>query len=74
MQWWDYLTVIASFLIVAWFVKVMLTGDGERADEDEARTFFDEHGHWPDEPESLGDWREAREHADARDERPARQP
>jgi hypothetical protein len=24
-------------------------GDRERDDEDRARTFFDEHGYWPDE-------------------------
>ena len=27
-----------------------VTGDRRRDEEDEARAFFDEHGHWPDEP------------------------
>jgi hypothetical protein len=30
--------------------RVGVTGDRERATEDEARDFFDRHGHWPDEP------------------------
>lgn len=29
--------------------RVGVTGDRERDVEDDARTFFDEHGHWPDE-------------------------
>lgn len=30
--------------------RVGVTGDHERADEDAARLFFDEHGRWPDDP------------------------
>jgi hypothetical protein len=30
--------------------RVGVTGDRDRATEDEARDFFDRHGHWPDEP------------------------
>jgi hypothetical protein len=30
--------------------RVGVKGDRERATEDEARDFFDRHGHWPDEP------------------------
>ena len=29
-----------------------VAGDSERDDEDAARAYFDEHGHWPDEPPS----------------------
>ncbi|HET8535731.1 MAG TPA: hypothetical protein VFL73_01005 [Solirubrobacteraceae bacterium] len=29
--------------------RVGVKGDRERATEDEARDFFDRHGHWPDE-------------------------
>jgi hypothetical protein len=29
--------------------RVGVTGDRERDDEDRARAYFDEHGHWPDE-------------------------
>jgi hypothetical protein len=30
--------------------RIGVKGDVERDDEEAARTFFDEHGHWPDEP------------------------
>jgi hypothetical protein len=37
-----------------WLLNVLYRvggkGDRERATEDEARDFFDRHGHWPDEP------------------------
>ena len=29
--------------------RVGVTGDHERKSEDEARAYFDQHGHWPDE-------------------------
>jgi hypothetical protein len=29
--------------------RVGVSGDRERASEDEAREYFDRHGHWPDE-------------------------
>jgi hypothetical protein len=29
-------------------------GDEERQAEEDARTFFSEHGHWPDEPPPPG--------------------
>jgi hypothetical protein len=35
--------------------RVGVTGDRERATEDEARDFFDRHGHWPDEPPPARD-------------------
>ena len=45
----DAASVIASFLAIAWLVKTIFTGNDDRADEDDARQFFDRHGHWPDE-------------------------
>ena len=45
----DVISVVGSFAAIGWLVKVMLTGEPERAEEDDARAFFDEHGHWPDE-------------------------
>jgi hypothetical protein len=30
--------------------RVGVTGDRERSQEDDARAYFDRHGHWPDEP------------------------
>ena len=49
MQVWDWAAIAASFLVIAWFAWFMLQGDPERGDEDAARDFFDQHGHWPDE-------------------------
>ncbi len=53
----DAISVIAAFAAIGWLVKVILTGDDERSDEDEARRFFDEHGHWPDEDPSEAERR-----------------
>jgi hypothetical protein len=47
----DIISIAAAFAVIAWFIKVV-TGrdrDKERFEEDDARTYFDEHGHWPDE-------------------------
>jgi hypothetical protein len=30
--------------------RIGFSGDRERVEEDDARSFFDRHGHWPDEP------------------------
>jgi hypothetical protein len=33
--------------------RIGVQGDRERDTEQSARDFFDEHGHWPDEPPSA---------------------
>ena len=47
----DFLSIAAAFAAIGWFVKTVLAKDrdAERFEEDDARDFFDEHGHWPDE-------------------------
>jgi hypothetical protein len=40
---------VAGVAGIAWILWVMRHGDRDRHEEDAARTFFDEHGHWPDE-------------------------
>ena len=47
----DILSIIAAFAVTGWFIKLVTASDrdAERFDEDDARAFFDEHGHWPDE-------------------------
>lgn len=40
---------VAGVVGIAWILWVMRHGDQDRYDEDAARAFFDEHGHWPDE-------------------------
>ncbi|HEU4973516.1 MAG TPA: hypothetical protein VFT50_00390 [Baekduia sp.] len=43
------LTVVAGVVGIAWILYLTRNGDKDRYDEDAARQFFDEHGHWPDE-------------------------
>ncbi len=33
--------------LVSWLYRVGVEGDGERADEERARRYFDRHGRWP---------------------------
>lgn len=40
---------VAGVAGIIWILYVMRHGDKDRYAEDDARTFFDEHGHWPDE-------------------------
>jgi hypothetical protein len=40
---------VAGVAGIIWILYVMRHGDKDRHAEDAARTFFDEHGHWPDE-------------------------
>jgi hypothetical protein len=39
-----------AILLLNLLVRVGISGDRDRDEEDAARAFFDEHGHWPDEP------------------------
>jgi hypothetical protein len=41
--------IVGSVVMVAGLIYVSASGDHEREEEDRARAFFDEHGHWPDE-------------------------
>ena len=47
----DVVSLVATFAVTFWFVKLVWgrKRDEPRFDEDDARDFFDEHGHWPDE-------------------------
>ena len=45
----DIATAAAIVACGIWFVWMVSRGNDERAREDEARGFFDEHGVWPDE-------------------------
>ena len=46
----DWITVGLALASIPALVLLIRTGHGERHEEDDARAFFDEHGHWPDEP------------------------
>jgi hypothetical protein len=38
-----------AILLINLLVRIGISGDRERDAEEDARTYFDEHGHWPDE-------------------------
>ena len=40
--------VAAIVWLLSWFYRFGVTGDNARETEEQARIFFDEHGHWPD--------------------------
>jgi len=47
----DIVSVVAAFAVTGGFVRYVLRRDRDAPQyaEDDARAFFDEHGHWPDE-------------------------
>ena len=45
-----FLAVGLSVLLLNALFRYGVAGDRERDEEDAARAYFDEHGHWPDEP------------------------
>ncbi len=44
--------------------RVGVTGDRDRSEEDDARAFYDRHGHWPDEEPPPGPEGDARHRPD----------
>jgi hypothetical protein len=50
----DILLLVATFAVTFWFVRIVFGRgrDEPRFAEDDAREYFDEHGHWPDESPS----------------------
>lgn len=64
----DIVSILASFAVIGWFITIMLDRDrdAERFEEDDARTFFDEHGHWPDETPADAEARARRAAANER--------
>ena len=52
---WSIIAVVGGFAMIAVVLYFMLTERGDREREEQARVFFDEHGHWPDEsPPAAG--------------------
>jgi hypothetical protein len=43
-----------SVALLNWLHRMGVSGDRARQDEDEARAYFQRHGHWPDEPPPKG--------------------
>jgi hypothetical protein len=50
---WSIIAVIGGLGMVGVIAYFLVTGHHDRDEDEEARRFFDEHGHWPDEPASA---------------------
>jgi hypothetical protein len=46
---WSVIAVVGGLGMVVVILYFLVTGRNDREREEEARRFFDEHGHWPDE-------------------------
>jgi hypothetical protein len=46
---WSVIAVVGGLLMVGVILYFLVTGHNDRNEEEEARRYFDEHGHWPDE-------------------------
>ena len=55
----DWFTIGLTIVAIIWFVKQVAGGADERHAEDDARAFFEEHAHWPDEDPAQGERRRA---------------
>jgi hypothetical protein len=48
-----FISAATAVLLLNVLYRIGVQGDRDRDREEEARRFFDEHGRWPDEPESA---------------------
>jgi hypothetical protein len=50
---WSAIAVIGGLLTIGVILYFLVAGANDRVEEEEARRFYDEHGHWPDESPSA---------------------
>ena len=48
-QIWSAIAIVSGFGMCAVVVYFLIEGRNDRQREEEAREYFDAHGHWPDE-------------------------
>jgi hypothetical protein len=48
-----FISAATAVLLLNVLHRIGVAGDRDRDREEEARRFFDEHGRWPDEPETV---------------------
>jgi hypothetical protein len=46
---WSIVALLGAIFVIAMIGYCIATGRDDREIEEEARRYFDEHGHWPDE-------------------------
>ena len=51
-----FISAATAVLLLNVLYRIGAEGDKSRDREEDARRFFDEHGRWPDEPESAARW------------------
>ena len=51
-----FISAATAVLLLNVLYRIGAEGDKSRGREEDARRFFDEHGRWPDEPESAARW------------------
>jgi hypothetical protein len=52
---WSIIAALGGILVVGVVFYYWTAVDHDRLSEEDARAFFDEHGHWPDEPPAARD-------------------
>jgi hypothetical protein len=51
---WSIIALLGAILVVGMIAYFIATGRHDREDDEAARRYFDEHGHWPDESPRPG--------------------
>jgi hypothetical protein len=46
---WSIVALLGALLVIGMIAYFIATGRNDRERDEEARRYFDEHGHWPDE-------------------------
>ena len=46
---WSIIALLGAIVVVGMVAYFIATGRDDREDDEAARRYFDEHGHWPDE-------------------------
>ena len=49
---WSLVALAGAITVIATIAYFIATGRSDRDDDEAARRYFDEHGHWPDESPS----------------------
>ena len=54
---WSIIALLGAILVVGMIAYFIATGRDDRAEDEAARRYFDEHGHWPDRCRRTAGWR-----------------
>ena len=49
---WSIIALVGAVAVVGMIAYFIATGRNDREEDEAARRYFDEHGHWPDESRS----------------------